>query len=52
VDIEDCLLLVENKRKDIDLEKLISRFKETASFDVSEEKVNKNLEHFLKLIKK
>lgn len=52
VDIEDCLLLIKIKQKEIDLEKLVSRFKETASFDVSEEKVIKHLEYFLKLIKK
>jgi hypothetical protein len=52
MDIEDCLLLIKSKQKEIDLNKLTSRFKETASFDISEEKVNKNLEYFLKLIKK
>lgn len=52
VDMDDCLLLIKSKQKEIDLEKLTLRFKETASFDISEEKVNKNLEHFLKLIKK
>lgn len=49
-DIDDCLLLVRNKSKDIDLERLARRFKETASFEVSEGKVNKNLAHFLKLL--
>jgi len=48
IDIEDCLYLIKEKRKDIRIDKLIARFKETASFDVSEEKVNKNLEYFLK----
>jgi hypothetical protein len=52
VDIDDCLLLVKNKKEDIDLKHLEARFKETASFDVSEDKVNKNLEHFLKILKK
>jgi len=28
------------------------RFKETASFDVSEDKVNKNFEYFLKVLEK
>lgn len=52
VDIDDCLLLIRIKKKDIDLRRLVVRFKETASFDVSEDKVNKNLEHFLKILKK
>lgn len=52
VDIEDCLALLRHKRQHIDIKLLIKRFKETASYDVSEDKVNKNLEHFLKIIKK
>jgi hypothetical protein len=52
IDMDDCLVLARNKKKDIDFERLRKRFKETASFDVSEDKVNKNFEHFLKSIKK
>ena len=52
VDIDDCLLLMRNKKKNIDLKRLEMRFKETASFDVSEDKVNKNFEHFLNILKK
>lgn len=39
------------KEKDVDLELLEKRFKETSSFDVSEDKVNKNLNHFLRIVK-
>ena len=52
IDIDDCLALVRDKKKDIDFNQLKKRFKETASFDVSEDKVNKNFEHFLKILKK
>jgi len=52
VDIEDCLFLVRKRKKEIDFRRLEKRFKETASFDVSEDKVNKNFEHFLKILKK
>ncbi len=52
IDIDDCLVLVRNKKKDMDFKQLARRFKETASFDVSEDKVNKNFEHFLKILKK
>lgn len=52
VDIDDCMALLEAKRDGINIEKLIGRFRETASYDVSEEKVNRNLEHFLKKLKK
>jgi len=47
VDIDDCLDLLRTKKEEIDLEVLKARFKETASFDISGEKMNKNLEHFL-----
>jgi|YelNatPaOPRAMG01_1025707.scaffolds.fasta_scaffold55115_3 hypothetical protein len=52
VDIEDCIALIKNKRKQIDIRKLKSRFIETASFDTSEERLNKNFEHFLKILRK
>lgn len=52
IDIDDCLLLVRDKKKDIDFKQLEKRFKETASFDVSEDKANKNFEHFLKVLRK
>ena len=51
IDIEDCLSLIKERRKGIKIDRLIERFQETASFDVSEEKVNKNLEHFLRILK-
>ena len=50
-DMDDCLLLVKSKRNDIDFKYLEARFRETASFDVSQDQVNKNFEHFLKIIK-
>lgn len=52
IDNEDCLALLKSKRNEIDLIKLEKRFRETASYDVSEEVVIKNLEHFLRLVKK
>jgi len=52
VDVEDCLLLFKAKRGEIDADKFISRFRATASFDVSTESVVKNLEHFLSVLKK
>jgi hypothetical protein len=52
IDNEDCLALLKAKRSGIDLVKLEKRFKETASYDVSEEAVIKNWDNFLRLIKK
>jgi len=44
--------LVKSKKNNIDLKRLETRFKETASFDISEDKVNKNFEHFLNILQK
>lgn len=52
LDIDDCLGLVNRRNKEIDFKYLEKRFKETASFDVSEDRVNKNFEHFLKMVRK
>jgi hypothetical protein len=52
VDMDDCKLLMQNKCEEIDIKIFIERFRETASYDVSEESVNKNLDHFLKQLKK
>jgi len=52
VDIEDCLSLIKVKKTEIDMEYLTQRFHETASYDISEDKVNKNLSLFIKLVNK
>lgn len=52
IDIDDCLSLIMSKRKEIDLKRLKERFRATASYDVSEDKVNKNLEHFFRILRK
>jgi len=52
IDIEDCLMLMRAKSEEISIVKLTGRFNETASYDVSEDRVRKNLEHFKKLIEK
>mgnify|MGYP001573307850 CR=1 FL=1 len=52
IDNEDCLALLKAKKSEIGLVKLEKRFRQTASYDVSEEAVIKNWEHFLRLVKK
>jgi hypothetical protein len=52
VDIDDCLLLMRSKSSEINLNLLVNRFKQTALFDVSEDRVLQNLEHFLNVLKK
>lgn len=52
VDTEDCLALIKAKKTEIDIEVLKRRFQQTALFDVSEEKVNKNFSYFLSVLEK
>ena len=52
VDTEDCLMLIKAKKREIDMDSLVSRFRATASHDISEDKVNKNLEYFLRHARK
>ena len=50
IDVEDCLDLIKMKKKEINIKDLETRYHKTASFDVSEDKINKNLEYFLKTL--
>jgi len=52
VDFEDCLALAKAKRSEIDFQRLEGRFKETASFDVSEQRILANFRHFKNLLEK
>jgi len=52
VDFEDCITLYEGKKSQINIDILKARFKETASYDISEDRVMKNLQIFLGKIKK
>ena len=52
VDIEDCLTLIRHKHAEIDMDKFIKRYRETVSFDISGEKADKNMDYFLKRLKK
>ena len=52
VDMDDCIMLVKAKKAEVDIGRFSQRFKETASYDVSEDRVNKNLEHFMRLLKR
>jgi hypothetical protein len=50
-DMHDCLALISHKGKEIDLQIFEKRFRETASFDIAENRMIKNLEYFLRLIR-
>ena len=51
VDFEDCLMLVRARRDKIDINHLVQHFKELASYDISEDRLGQNIEHFLDLLK-
>ena len=52
MDFEDCLALFKTKTKEIDIKRLEDRYKETAGYDVSEERILKHWEHFKRLLEK
>jgi hypothetical protein len=52
VDVDDCLMLLRTKSKEIHMDVLKKRYEETFACDISEVKVLKNLDHFLSLLKK
>ena len=52
VDFEDCLTLVRARRSEIDLKKLEDHFFELAAFDISEERIKKHWDHFIRILKK
>ena len=52
VDFEDCLALFKVKAKEIDYKKLENRYRETARYDVSEERILKHWENFKRLLEK
>ena len=51
-DVDDCLVLVKAKKDQINISLLKKRFLETSSYDVSQDNMNKNLEHFLRILEK
>ena len=51
VDFEDCLMLVEARHDEIDINYLTGHFKKLASYDVSEDRLSKNIDYFLLLLK-
>jgi hypothetical protein len=52
VDTDDCVILLKEKNREINLDKLKSRFYETSAYDISDEKNRNNFKYFLELLKK
>lgn len=51
-DFDDCVALMKSKCSEIDIERLKTRFRETASYEISEDKVVHNLDQFIEIIVK
>ena len=51
VDFEDCLSLVEAHGKDISIENLVCHFKKMVRYDVAQDRLMPNIDHFLELLK-
>jgi hypothetical protein len=49
VDFDDCLALMKSKGSEIGIERLKTQFRETASYDISEERIVSNLDRFLEI---
>ena len=52
VDFEDCLRLVEKRQEEIDIERLIPHFHELVGYDVGEDRLRPNIDHFLDLLRR
>ena len=46
IDVEDCLMLLRLRSSEISVDVLRERFKETAKYDITEEKMISNWNHF------
>ncbi len=51
VDYEDCVELVKARKDEIDIKHLESHFKNMAKYDISENRIIKNLEYFISLLR-
>jgi len=52
VDIDDCLMLVKQKKEEIDIDIFRKRFLEAARYDISEKRDKETLEYFISVLKK
>lgn len=52
VDFEDCVLLATAHKVELDLERLVAYFHEIIGYDVAEDRLRPNIDHFLELLRK
>jgi len=51
VDYEDCLSLTEAHLTEIDMSRLIQHFYSMISYDVAEDRIKPNIDHYLELLR-
>ena len=51
VDFDDCLNLFEARHQEIDIEKVTRHFNELVRYDVAEDRLRTNIDHFLELLR-
>lgn len=51
VDFEDCVMLATAHKEELDLERLVAHFLEMTRYDVAEERLRPNIDHFLTLLR-
>jgi hypothetical protein len=52
VDVEDCLMLIRAKQKEINIKSLEERFVETAKYDIAQERLGHHWVYFANILKK
>lgn len=51
VDYEDCVMLATAHKDELDIERLVAHFHEMVSYDVAEERLRPNIDHFLERLR-
>jgi hypothetical protein len=51
VDYYDCLMLLKSRRDKINLSRLESHYRELVSYDISQDRVGNNIDHFFELLR-
>lgn len=51
VDLEDCLMLVKARREKIDIERLVSHYRELVSYDISVDRIGVHIDRFIELLR-
>jgi hypothetical protein len=51
VDFEDCLMLVKARRDKIDIERLVSHYRELVSYDISVDRIGVHIDRFIELLR-